>query len=101
MQSILHSRLPSKFRSHSTPKPVHSLRSTAISSAAARAAALAVELTMSTRVSLKARARACSSWGSGRDEGGRGRNQLLLRSKKQRSDQLHEVRKRMRRRTEQ
>ena len=32
---------------------------------------------------------------------GRGRNQLLPRSKKHRSDQLHEVRKRIRRRMEQ
>lgn len=99
MQSTLHSRLPSILRSHSKPTPVHSFLSTAISSAAARAAAFAVELSMSATVSLKALLLLSSSWRIGRV--GRGWNQLLPRSKKQRSDQLHEVRKRMSRRTEQ
>lgn len=98
MQSTLHSRLPSILRSHSKPTPVHSFLSTAISSAAARAAAFAVELSMSTTVSFS-RALLSSSWRNGAV--GRGWNQLLPRSKKQRSDQLQDVRKRMSRRTEQ
>jgi hypothetical protein len=60
---------------------------------------------MSTTVSLKALLLLLKSSSRNGAEGagtvGRGWNQLLPRSKKQRSDQLHEVRKRMRRRTEQ
>jgi hypothetical protein len=58
---------------------------------------------MSTTVSLKALLLllvvVSSSWRNGAV--GRGWNQLLPRSKKQRSDQLQDVRKRMSRRTEQ
>lgn len=92
-QSTRHSLRPSRLRNHSMPKPVHSCLCRASSSAAAPARALAVELMTSTTEALKLVFG--SSSGSGREEGGRGWNQLLLKSKKQRSDQLHEVRKRI------
>jgi hypothetical protein len=64
--------------------------------------AATVVLAISRTVELNARSpdgevKATSSDGTV----GRGRNQLLPRSKKHRSDQLHEVRKRIRRRMEQ
>jgi hypothetical protein len=98
MQSILHSRFPSKFRSHSTPKPVHSALLEEIWSAAAPANVLAVEFAISNIVALKD--------GSVYSDGmavvlGRGRNQLLRKSKKHRSDQLQDVRNNMRSRMEQ
>lgn len=61
----------------------------------------AVVFTMSKTVELKSTAAASSTSGIWVGVPGRGRNQLLPKSKKQRSDQLQEVRKRMRRRIEQ
>lgn len=61
--------------------------------------AAAVVLTISTTLVLNKSAESCIT-SVGRDVG-LGRNQLLPTSKKQRSDQLQEVRKRMRRRMEQ
>lgn len=94
--------------------PVHSALLAATSSIAALVAALAVELTMSSMVELKLLPLRSSPSVDAADDNdvphvlppllnmlGRGRNQLLLKSKKQRSDQLHEVRKRMSSRTEQ
>lgn len=80
------------------PRPVHSCLLFESSFAAAPASALAVELNTSTVALLRAYA-SLPSLGSEMDVGGsRGWNQLLLKSKKHRSDQLHEVKKRMRRR---
>lgn len=100
IQSILHSLLPKRFRSHSIPRPVHSALLAARSSLEAFAIAEAVVFTISKTVELKSRA-ASSASGIWVGVPGRGRNQLLPKSKKQRSDQLQEVRKRMRRRIEQ
>lgn len=90
MHSILHSLRPNKLRSHSTPSPVHSSFRLASSSAAALARAVAVVFSISTAVALKS-----STTGSGimvpldghDDVEDRGANQLLLKSKKHRSDQ--------------
>ena len=97
MHSTRHSLLPKRLLNHSTPRPVHSALRAATSSTAAPARALAVVFIISKTVELKE-----SVWSNGRlGMLGRGRNQLLPRSKKHRSDQLQEVRKRMRRRMEQ
>ena len=93
-QSTLHSRFPNKLLSHSIPSPVHSDLLFASSSAAALASAVAVELITST-VALKVSAASLTCRPGVAGTGGRASNQLLLKSKKHRSDQLHEVRKRM------
>lgn len=94
MQSILHSLLPKNVLNHSTPRPVHSALLADMSSTAALARAFAVELAMSMTVALNSVALLSEVLGLGR-------NQLLRKSKKHRSDQLHEVKKRTRRRIEQ
>lgn len=103
MQSILHSLFPRRLRNHSIPSPVHSALRAVAASNAALVTAVAVELIISTTLALNRSAESGrTSVGSARlGEPGLGRNQLLPKSKKQRSDQLHEVRKRMSRRMEQ
>lgn len=109
MHSILHSLRPSRLRNHSIPRPVHSSLRLANSSAATLARALAVVLSISTAVALKLSTpygsviAAVPLLGHVDDEvvEGRGANQLLLKSKKQRSDQWQDVTKRMSRSTEQ
>jgi hypothetical protein len=93
MHSIRHSLLPSKLRSHSSPSPVHSGRRCVSSSTAAEANALMVEFRISLVVALNSLEGSSST-----DEviGVRGWNQSLLKSKKQRSDQLQDVRNKMR-----
>jgi hypothetical protein len=100
MQSILHSLLPRRFLSHSIPIPDHSALLAARSSLADFIIAATVVLAISRAVELKV-ASTTSSEGNWVGVPGRGRNQLLPKSKKHRSDQLHEVRKRMRSRIEQ
>jgi hypothetical protein len=95
MHSILHSFFPRRLLSHSIPSPVHSAFLLAASSAAALARAVAVELIISIAVALNSSAR--DAFGD-RIDGARGWNQLLLKSKKQRSDQWHDVRNRITRR---
>lgn len=80
MQSTLHSLLPSRLLSHSSPSPVHSAFLLATSSVAAPVSALTVDSAMSTIVPLK-------SVAPHSEIGGRGSNQLEERSKKQWSDQ--------------
>src|SRR5262249_44799066 len=77
-------------RSHSIPSPVHSAFFRASSSAPAPMRVVTVELKTSKVVALKSSAREDET-----EVGWRGRNQLLLKSKKQRSDQWQDVRKRM------
>jgi hypothetical protein len=86
------------------PRPVHSALRRVSSSAAADAAAPSVELRTSTAIESRMHSGEAeiqdvgvAAWEERCERiGGRGWNQLLLKSKKQRSDQLHEVRKRMR-----
>lgn len=89
MHSILHSLRPSQLRSHSTPSPVHSSFLFASSSAAALARALAVVFNISTAVALKLSTESDMAvpLAGHSDVAGRGANQLLLKSKKHRSDQ--------------
>ena len=53
MHSILHSLFPRRLRSHSMPKPVHSVLLRSISPAAAPARAPTVVLSISSAVALK------------------------------------------------
>ena len=99
-QSIRHSLLPSRLRSHSIPRPVHSARSCDTCSAAMLARAVAVELSISAAMVAVALVASESPRDEVCDEG-LGWNQLLPKSKKQRSDQLQLVRKRMSSRNEQ
>ena len=108
--SIRHSLRPSRLRSHSMPSPVHSTLVWAIFSVAAVASAPAVVLSMSATtavtVALISPVAVCVkvSPAAGRFTKlvpGRGWNQLLPKSKKHRSDQLHDVRKRTSSRNEQ
>lgn len=89
MHSILHSLRPSKLLNHSMPNPVHSALRRESSSAAAPANAVAVVFNISKAVSLKVWSLCATavqfSVHSKYDD--RGANQLLLKSKKQRSDQ--------------
>lgn len=110
-----HSLRPSRLLNHSSPSPVHSTFVLAIFSVAAVARAPAVVFSISARTaeavalmsSVAVRFVAPPSAfhpAAGRDmklPPGRGWNQLLPKSKKQRSDQLQEVMKRMRSRKEQ
>lgn len=119
------SLFPSRLLSHSMPRPVHSGLVLAACSATAPANAPAVVLTISAStkdmvvfkswplaVDMVALAPSPPDADASQlvDIGseawllpavGRGWNQLLEKSKKHRSDQLHEVRKRIRRRKEQ
>lgn len=117
IHSIRHSLCPSKSLNQPSPRPVHSGRILpgAYLSAAARTSPFAVELSIYSIVSLTPSAvaadnddallyKAAVSLGKApivsivEVVDGRGRNQLLLKSKKHRSDQLQLVRKRMMRR---
>lgn len=80
------------------PSPVHSCLLFASSSAAAPVSALAVELIISMVALIVCEASSMLSSAVVAGIGGRDSNQLLFRSKKHRSDQLQDVRKRMIRR---
>ena len=117
-----HSLFPSRLLNHSMPRPVHSVLVLAACSATAPTNAPAVVLTMSARTSDMVVFRSSPLAGMVAlvpsppavdanqlvDMGGaallpvvgRGWNQLLEKSKKHRSDQLHDVRKRISRRKE-
>ena len=104
MHSTLHSLLPSRLLSHSMPNPVHSAFFLASSSAAAPASAVAVVLSISNAVALNEPTTSSDrleapvehvvvllptqvAADDRADVPGRGANQLLLKSKKHRSDQ--------------
>lgn len=106
IQSIVHSRFPSKLLNHSIPSPVHSppiaRRSASPDSTTAGDLSLSIcsHTGAPSRAMVSAAAAAAVVDASSRST--RGANQsLLVKSKKQRSDQLHEVKKRTRRRSEQ
>lgn len=106
-QSSLHSLFPNKFLNHSTPIPVHSLLAKFFfaSSNAVPANAIAVLLKAPAYIktlSIVSFERAVWLFISADEyDEGRGKNQLLLKSKKQWSAQWQEEAKRMSRRIEQ
>lgn len=103
----LHSLLPSRLRSHSTPMPVHSVRIASrrfASSSAVPASAAAVLFTAPRYIDSCSAAGFCSEKllsSAARVVDCLGSNQLLLKSKKQWSDQWHDEANSMRSRNEQ
>ena len=84
------------------PSPVHSPLALETCSAAAVAIMLAVVLNISVAIEVTVEFKSVvPSRLEDHPGSGRGSNQLLLKSKKHRSDQLHEVKNRTRSRNEQ